>query len=69
MGQVKPSWLKGKSVGYVDNEFFQQNVPQEIRDKMAESQEKILSGEITVKSYYDFANEAEYQQLLDSVAP
>ena len=34
-----------------------------------ESQEKILSGEITVKSYYDFANEAEYQQLLDSVAP
>lgn len=50
-------------------EFFQQNVPQEIRDKMAESQEKILSGEITVKSYYDFANEAEYQQLLDSVAP
>lgn len=43
MGQVKPSCLKEKSVGYVDNEFFQQNVPQEIRDKMAESQEKILS--------------------------
>ena len=36
---------------------------------MAESQKKILAGEITVKSYYDFASEAEYQQLLDSVAP
>ena len=68
-GKLNRLGLKEKSVGYVDNEFFQQNVPQEIRDKMAESQEKILSGEITVKSYYDFANEAEYQQLLDSVAP
>ncbi|MCD8371015.1 MAG: BMP family ABC transporter substrate-binding protein [Clostridiales bacterium] len=61
--------LKQNSVGYVDNEFFQENVPQEVRDKMAESQEKILAGEITVKSYYDFADEAEYQQYLDAVAP
>lgn len=68
-GKVNTLGLKENSVGYVDNEFFQENVPQEIRDKMAESQEKILSGEITVKSYYDFASEAEYQQLLDSVAP
>lgn len=53
-GKLNRLGLKEKSVGYVDNEFFQQNVPQEIRDKMAESQEKILSGEITVKSYYEF---------------
>lgn len=68
-GKLNRLGLKEKSVGYVDNEFFQQNVPRRSVDKMAESQEKILSGEITVKSYYDFANEAEYQQLLDSVAP
>ena len=30
---------------------------------------KILAGEITVKSYYDFASEAEYEELLNSVAP
>ena len=45
-GKLNRLGLKEKSVGYVDNEFFQQNVPQEIRDKMAESQEKILSGEV-----------------------
>ncbi len=68
-GKLNRLGLKENSVGYVDNDFFKENVPQEIRDKMAESQKKILDGEITVKSYYDFANEAEYQQLLDSVAP
>lgn len=68
-GKLNTLGLKEQSVGYVDNAFFQEHVPQEIRDKMAESQEKILSGEITVKSYYDFASEAEYEELLNSVAP
>lgn len=68
-GKVNSLGLKDNAVGYVDNEFFQENVPQEVRDKMAESKEKIVSGEIDVKSYYDFADESEYQALLDSVAP
>lgn len=68
-GKVNTLGLKDNSVGYVDNEFFQTNVPQEIRDKMKESQEKILAGEIEVKSYYDFADEAEYQEYLSSVSP
>ena len=33
---------------------------------MTESKEKIASGELKAKSYYDFANEDEYQKLLDS---
>lgn len=68
-GKVNSLGLKDNAVGYVDNDFFQENVPQEVRDKMAESKEKIVSGEIDVKSYYDFADESEYQALLDSVAP
>lgn len=68
-GKMNTLGLKENSVGYVDNEFFQTNVPQEIRDKMKESQEKILAGEIEVKSYYDFADEAEYQEYLSSVSP
>ena len=68
-GKLNTLGLKEQSVGYVDNAFFQEHVPQEIRDKMAESQKKILAGEITVKSYYDFASEAEYEELLNSVAP
>lgn len=61
--------LKENAVGYVDNEFFRENVPEDVRNKMTEAQEKIINGEITVKSYYDFSGEAEYQALLDSVAP
>ena len=68
-GKVNRLGLKDNAVGYVDNEFFQENVPQEVRDKMAESKEKIASGELDVQSYYDFADESEYQALLDSVAP
>lgn len=68
-GKVNHLGLKDNAVGYVDNEFFQENVPQEVRDKMAESKEKIASGELEVQSYYDFADESEYQALLDSVAP
>ena len=68
-GKLNHLGLKENSVGYVDNDFFREHVPQEIRDKMAEAQEKILSGEVTVKSYYDFANESEYQAMLSSVAP
>lgn len=68
-GKVNSLGLKDNAVGYVDNEFFQENVPQEVRDKMAEAKEKIASGEIDVQSYYDFADESEYQALLDSVTP
>ena len=59
--------LKDDSVGYVDNAFFQANVPQELRDAMAQANADIKAGKLTVKSYYDFANEAEYDEYLASV--
>lgn len=61
--------LAQNSVGYVDNEFFRENVPEDVRQKMADAQDKIISGEKKVNSYYDFASEAEYQAMLDSIAP
>ncbi|MBR5268215.1 MAG: BMP family ABC transporter substrate-binding protein [Lachnospiraceae bacterium] len=61
--------LKEGAVGYVDNEFFQANVPAEVREKMAAAQAKVIAGEMTVKSYFDFADEAEYQAFLGAVAP
>lgn len=61
--------LAEHSVGYVNNEFYQQNVPEEVRLKVDGAAQDIRDGKITVKSYYDFASEAEYQALLDSVAP
>ncbi len=61
--------LKDNAVGYVDNDYFKQMVPEEVRNKMAETNKKIVAGEVTVKSYYDFKSEDEYQDLLKSVAP
>ena len=54
------------SVGYVDNEFFQANVPEDIRTAMDEAAAKIALGEIDVKSYYDFADETEYTEFVGS---
>ena len=61
--------LAQNAVGYVDNDFFIQRVPEALRTEMDESRKKIVAGEVKVKSYYDFKDEGEYQALLDSVAP
>ncbi len=58
--------LAEDSVGYVDNEFFQTNVPEDLRNQMADAAEKIASGELEVKSYYDFASADEYNAYVES---
>ncbi|WP_250228692.1 BMP family ABC transporter substrate-binding protein [Anaeropeptidivorans aminofermentans] len=37
-------------VGLADNKYYQEQVPQEIRDKVAELEDKILKGEITINT-------------------
>ena len=58
--------LADSSVGYVDNDFFRTNVPEEIRTAIDDAAAKIAAKEIQVKSYYDFADEAEYMEFVDS---
>ncbi len=58
--------LADNSVGYVDNAFFQEKVPQELRDAMAGVADKVKSGELKVKSYFDFADEAEYKAYVEA---
>ena len=69
----KAEWGKGvtlgladNAVGYVDNAFFQEKVPQDLRDEMAGVAEKVKSGELEIKSYFDFASEAEYMAYRDA---
>lgn len=69
----KAEWGKGvtlgladNAVGYVDNAYFQEKVPQELRDEMAGVAEKVKSGELKIKSYFDFASEAEYMAYRDA---
>jgi basic membrane protein A len=59
--------LAQDSVGYVDNEIFQANVPAEVRDAMAKAAEEIKSGSKDVKSYFDFASEDEFNAYLEEV--
>ena len=59
--------LAQDSVGYVDNEFFQANVPAEVRDAMAKAAEEVKSGSKDVKSYFDFASEDEFNAYLEEV--
>lgn len=56
--------LAEDSVGYVDNDFFKANVSEELRNKMADAAAKIKAGELEVKSYFDFADEAEYKAFV-----
>ena len=58
--------LAQDSVGYVDNEFFQTNVPEEVRTAMEEAKTKIASGELEVKSYYDFADDNEFNEYVQN---
>lgn len=67
--KVNTLGLKDHAVGYTDNDYFRSKVPAEVIAEMEETQAGIISGEIKVPSYYDFADESEYQALLDSVAP
>lgn len=60
-GQNITLGLADDAVGYVDNAFFQDNVPADIREQMASVGEKVKSGELKIKSYFDFASEADYQ--------
>ena len=61
--------LVEKAVGYVDNDFFKANVPQELRDEMAKAFDDAKAGTLKVKSYFDFASEAEYDEYLKQVSP
>ena len=56
--------LAQDSVGYVNNEFFKANVPADVQDAMAKAAEDVKSGAKKIKSYFDFANENEFNDYI-----
>ncbi|MBQ4252195.1 MAG: hypothetical protein II704_04035, partial [Erysipelotrichaceae bacterium] len=58
--------LVDDGVGYVDNDFFKQNVPEALRNEMAKAFDDAKSGKLKVKSYFDFASDKEYEAYLES---
>lgn len=65
-GQGMTLGLKDSAVGYVDNDFFKANVPEDLQKEMADATEKVKSGDLTIKSYFDFASEADYIAYRDA---
>lgn len=59
--------LAQDSVGIVDNDFYRANTPEELRTEISEASNKIKSGELKVKSYFDFADDTEYNAYLANV--
>lgn len=68
LGENETLGIAEGGVGLADNHFFQDQVSQEIRDKVKEMEEKILNGEIVVDSAYTMTQE-QIDEIRSSVAP
>lgn len=68
-GELQVLGIAEGGVSLADNENYQKLVPEEIRNTVTEYEEKIKAGEIKVPSYYDFAEDQEFRDLVLSVAP
>lgn len=60
--------VKEGTTGIVDNEYYQKNVPQAIRDKVKEAEEGIVNGSITVPTALG-VDEQIVNDIVDSVKP
>lgn len=52
--------------GLVDNDWYRENTPEEVRVKIAEISEKIANGEIKVVSYFDFETYDDFANYRDN---
>lgn len=68
-GTVKTFGIKEGSIGYVNNEMYQNIVPEEARAAVAQAEEDIRNGKLEVMSYFDFKNEQEFLDFAATVAP
>ncbi len=67
-GKAETLGLKEEAVGLANNEFYMENVPEEMRNEIDEIAGKIKSGEITVSSAFAMDDNA-MDELLESVRP
>lgn len=56
-GSVEIYGLSDECIEITDNEWYQKNVPEEVREKVVEAKESIISGDIELTSAYDMTDE------------
>lgn len=67
-GQGTVVGIKEGGVGLADNQYYQENVPEEIRKEIEEVYQKLANGELTVRSSYGMSTE-ELDKIRNSVKP
>lgn len=68
-GEVTLLGIAEGGIGLADNENYKKLVPEDVRAKIADYENKIRNGEIVPPSYFDFKDDAEFQTLKNSVKP
>lgn len=63
-GTTSLAGLADNAVGYVDNDFFRATVPADVVENISSIAKKVVSGEMKVMSYFDFADEAAFNTYL-----
>ena len=69
---VEHSAFSGSEQNFIclaDNEYFQKNVPDEIKKTIEEKKQEVLDGKIEIPTALGDADQNEVQALIDSVAP
>ena len=67
-GSYEDLGIAEDGAGIADNEYFQKNVPEEIRTRIEEEKQKVLDG-VEIPTALGDADQDEVQALIDSVAP
>lgn len=67
-GGVDVLGIAQDGVGYAINENYEKLVPQDVKDKVAEISQKVVNGEIKVRSFFDM-DDATLDAICEEVAP
>lgn len=61
--------LKEGGAGLAVNEYYEKNVPEDIRAVIDEKKQEVLDGKVEIPTALGDADQNEVQALIDSVAP
>lgn len=62
-------WGDYEELGIADNEYFQKNVPDDIKSVIEEKKQEVIDGNVEIPTALGDADQTEVQALIDSVAP
>lgn len=68
-GSCETLGLKENGAGLADNDYYQKNVPDDIKATIEEKKQEVLDGKVDIPTALGDADQDEVQALIDSVAP